>query len=350
MANINEYVKYYRNKSFNEVPFNEVDALIFSSLSYINFDGFMGNLPKTINEVGTDYFSKMPKGKLKKTAKIHRDSCHLFNTMKDTVRYKDLLITDYQKVIDRETQFGAITIRSKDWIYISFEGTNSYISGWKEDCHLSHRFPIPSQILAKEYINKNVKLSDRTIYIGGHSKGANLAVAGAMKASPSIKRRITAIYDFDGPGMREQEFNSIEYKIIESKIQKYVPNHSIVGMLMYYKDDFKTINSTAKSILQHNLFTWNCFGSFFVEDSLSRKSIRFSKEIKDFVKEYSEEEMEKFVETLFKVLKKANISQDEVITISKLAKCATHIKELKADQQTKEKIAKLFNMLIELHK
>lgn len=350
MANINEYVKYYRNKSFNEVPFNEVDALIFSSLSYINFDGFMDNLPQTINEVATNYFSKMTKEQLKKTAKIHRDSCHLLNTMKDTVRYKDLLITDYQKVIDRETQFGAITIRSKDWLYISFEGTNSYISGWKEDCHLSHRFPIPSQILAKEYINKNVKLSDRTIYIGGHSKGANLAVAGAMKASPSIKRRITAIYDFDGPGMREQEFNSFEYKIIESKIQKYVPNHSIVGMLMYYKDDFKTINSTAKSILQHNPFTWNCFGSFFVEDSLSRKSVRFAKEIKDFVKEYSEEEMEKFIETLFKVLKKANISQDEVITISKLAKCATHIKELKADQQTKEKIAKLFNMLIELHK
>lgn len=350
MANVIEYVKYYRNKSFKEVPFNEVDALIFASLSYINFNGFMNKLPQSINELATTFFNKMTPEKIKKTAKIHRDSCHLLNAMKDTIRYKDLLITDYQKVIDKETQFGAITIRSKDWLYISFEGTNSYISGWKEDCHLSHRFPIPSQILAREYINRNVKLYDRTIYIGGHSKGANLAVAGSLKAYPSIRRRISAIYDFDGPGLREKEFNTIDYKIIEPKIKKYVPNHSLVGMLMYSKPDFKTINSNAKSILQHNLFTWNCFGSFFVEDSLSRKSVKLSKEVKSFVSEYSEEEMEKFIESLFKVLKQANISQDDVITISKLAKCLTHIKDLKTDDKTKEKIAKLFNILIDFHK
>lgn len=350
MANIIEYVRYYRNKSFEEIPFNEVDALIFADLSYLNFDKCIGELPRTITEVATDYFSKMTPEKLKKEAKIYRDSHNLFNTMKSTNRYKDLLITDYQKVVAKEVQFGAITIRSKDWVYISFEGTNSVISGWKEDCHLSHRYPIPSQLLATDYINRNVKLSDKTIYIGGHSKGANLAVAGSMKAFPNIKRRITAIYDFDGPGMREKEFNTPAYKAIAPKIKKYVPNHSIIGVLMYYPSNFKTINSTAKSVLQHNPFTWPCFGGFFIEDSLSRKSARFSREIKKFVREYSEEEMEKFVETLFKVFKSANIEQTEVITLSKIAKCATHIKDLRTDDKTKEKIHKLFNMLIELHR
>lgn len=350
MANIIDYVRYYRNKDFNEVPFNEIDALIFANLSYLNFDKCISTLPKTLNELASDYFSIMTPEKVKKTARVYRDSHYLLNAMKGTKRYKDLLISDYQKVIAKETQFGAITIRSKSFMYISFEGTNSYLSGWKEDCHLSHRYPIPSQLLAKDYINRNVRLSDRIVYIGGHSKGANLAVAGAMKAFPSIKRRIKEIYDFDGPGMREKEFNTPEYKSIEPKIKKYVPNHSIIGVLMYYPNNFKTINSTAKSILQHNPYTWPCFGSFFIEDSLSRKSARFSREIKKFVKEYPEEEMEKFVETIFKVFKKAGIEQTEVISLSKFAKCITHIKDLKTDEKTKEKALKLVSMLIELHR
>ena len=171
-----------------------------------------------------------------------------------------------------------------------------------------------------------------------------------MKAFPSIKRRITAIYDFDGPGMREKEFNTKEYKFIEPKIKKYVPNHSLIGMLMYYPNNFKTVNSTSKSILQHFPMSWNCFGPFFIEDSLSRRSARFSREIKKFVKEYSEEEMESFVETIFKALKQAGLEQTDTISTSKLVKCITQIKSLATDDKTKEKAIKLVNMLIDLHR
>lgn len=350
MANIVEYVKYYRNKTFDEVPLNEVDALIFANIAYLRLGSSVNQLPKTINEVATEYFQEMTSEKIKEEYKIYRDSHHLLNSLKETKRYKEVLITDYEKRIEQEIQFGAITFRTKDWVYIAFEGTNSIISGWKEDCHLSHRFPIPSQVLAKEYINRNIKISDKKIYIGGHSKGGNLAVAGAMKANLSIKKRITTIFDFDGPGMREKEYNSLEYKLIEPKIHKIVPNHSVIGMLMYYPPKFKTINSTAKSVLQHNPFTWPCFGSYFIEDSLSRKSARFSRDIKKFVKEYTEEEMEQFVETLFEVFKKANINQTDVMNVSKIAKCIKHIRDLKTDEKTIEKAQKLFNMLIELHK
>ncbi len=350
MANIIEYVKYYRNITFEELPFNEVDALILADLSYLNFDDCIQELPVTIEEVANNYFPKMTKEKLKTRAKIYRDSHHLFNALKQTKRFKDLLVTDYQKKVTSDTQFGAITFRAKDFLYISFEGTNSYLSGWLEDCHLSHQYPIPSQILAKEYVSRNITSSDRTIYIGGHSKGANLAVASAFMSDANIKKRITTIYDFDGPGLREKEFETEEYKQIEPKIKKYVPNHSMVGMLMYSSEVYKAVNSTSKSILQHNPFSWSCFGGFFVEDSLSNKSIRFSKSIKEFVKEYKEEDMESFVEAIFHIFKKAGFNYNEEIDLKKLAKCITCLKDAKMDKQTKEKALKLFNMLIELHK
>ena len=102
MANVNDYVKYYRNKTFAEVPFNEVDALIFASLSYINLDGFTNDLPQSINALATKYFEKTPIEKIRKLAKIQRDSSNLLNCMKNTLRYKDLMIPDYQTVIDEE--------------------------------------------------------------------------------------------------------------------------------------------------------------------------------------------------------------------------------------------------------
>ena len=350
MANIIEYVKYYRNKTFEEIPFNEVDALIFANLSYLNFNNCLKQLPITIEELTNVYILQMTPDKLKKESKVYRDAHHMLMAMNLSNRYKNLLITNYKKVIANEIQFGAITIKSNYFTYISFEGTNSYISGWKEDCHLSHRYPIPSQILAKEYINKTIKDDDKIIYIGGHSKGGNLAVAGAMESSLNIQNRIQAIYDFDGPGMREQEFLSQKYQLIKNKIKKYVPNHSIVGMLMYSPANLRVVNTTAKSILQHYPSSWNCFGSFFVEDSLSRKSIRFSREIKKFVKEYKEEEMERFVETIFTSLKNIGINQTDIITISKITKSIMHINNLNVDKETKEKALKLVNMLIQLHR
>lgn len=304
----------------------------------------------TINDVATKCLEDMTPDKIKKMPKIYHGAYNLLKAMKDTLRYKNIQITDYQKTLTTETQFGAITFRFNNWVYIAFEGTNDYISGWQEDCYLSYQYPIPGQISASEYINKNIKITDRVIYIGGHSKGGNLAVAGAMKASPSIKRRITAIYDFDGPGMREKEFNSYEYKTIEPKIKKYVPNNSIIGMLMYSPLNFKTVTSTAKSIFQHNQYTWSCFGDFFVEGSISRKSLRLSREIKKFVKEYAEEDMEEFVSKVFTAIKKSGLNTVDIYSVTSIAKCMSHITDLKTDQKTKEKALKLFSILIAFHR
>ena len=37
-----QYVRAFGNKKFSELPFNEVDALIFAELAYVNFDLAIG--------------------------------------------------------------------------------------------------------------------------------------------------------------------------------------------------------------------------------------------------------------------------------------------------------------------
>ena len=43
MANIINYILNYKDKTFKEEPFNEVDNVIFSSIIYLNFLNIVSN-------------------------------------------------------------------------------------------------------------------------------------------------------------------------------------------------------------------------------------------------------------------------------------------------------------------
>lgn len=64
MANILDYVKNSSKYTFDELPFNEIDNVIFASISYLNLDGIVSNSyynPVTIEYAGTNYFNKYTK-------------------------------------------------------------------------------------------------------------------------------------------------------------------------------------------------------------------------------------------------------------------------------------------------
>ena len=43
MADIKEYLKYYKDKTFKEYSFNEVDNVLFSELSYLDWTNIVTN-------------------------------------------------------------------------------------------------------------------------------------------------------------------------------------------------------------------------------------------------------------------------------------------------------------------
>lgn len=65
MPNFIDYTKYYGEKSFEEVPFNDIDALILAELSYLNFSDVSDELPNTIENISKSYFYVVTKEKLK---------------------------------------------------------------------------------------------------------------------------------------------------------------------------------------------------------------------------------------------------------------------------------------------
>ena len=337
MAGINEYIKYYSNYTFSENNFNDVDNLLFSEISYVNWDNiiFDNKKGKKLSEAISEYETK---NKNQTYSKFNETIAEHVIGISKTKRFKDIVLSNYVSKINDEEQFSALTIEyEKGKKYVSFRGTDATIAGWFEDIRMSYSYPVPAQTDAIEYLNSHFKWDRSKLLVGGHSKGANLAMTAAMYCSESIKKRIKTVYDNDGPGFRETEFNSKEYQEMSKKLIPILPEDSVVGRLMYFPQNYKVVKSTEKNIMAHDITTWKCFGSFVEEGEFSEFSELADKKIMKIFIDYTDEEKEEMVTNFFGIftdLGVKRLSDIKKIDFKIITSTIDKIKGIKPDVRT----------------
>lgn len=326
--NLFHYVKKYGELSFQEEPFNEIDNLVLSQMPYLPFEGIIPGFSKskiTLLQAAEKMIAENRKKRIKGI--FGKRVYKLLLLMQYSKRYKDILCYHYEKTIDREKQFGAVTMQlPDDSIFVAYEGTNSAISGWKEDAYMTYRFPVPAQVLASNYLKKTVGRKNSKIRVGGHSKGGNLAVYAAMEASLSIQRRIIRVYNNDGPGFFKEVVESKKYQKIAEKIYRIVPCQSVVGMLLYHSGDMLVVKSKSKSVLQHDPFNWQIEGTSFTFGVLSNYSRKVAEKTKKWVENLRIQDKERCVEDLFDTLAFSDIV--ETYDFFSIGKSITTIREI----------------------
>lgn len=353
MANIIEYINKYGSVSFEESSFNEVDFLIFSSLSYIDFDGILDdekNHKVPLQVAARDYFNRYTKKEIKNNVIGVQAAITIFSKIKDTLRYKDILLYNYSYKCDANKQFSALFIDfDKKNTYISFEGTDDLISGWKEDMALSYEFPVPAQREAIKYINRSIPLfSPRKYIVGGHSKGGNLALVASMYANPLIKSKIIKVISHDGPGLKEKQYNSKHYRSILPKFTLIIPNYSVVGLLLKHRTDYQVVLSNKKGIMSHNMLSWQISDSELVKANLSTYSKEIDEIITNWMNTYTDIERKRFVEEVFDIFERCNIDSLLDIKESTLPSLIKIIRESqKLDQESKDMIRHLIDFIID---
>lgn len=350
MFDVKDYLKYYGDYTFHDEPFNEVDNLVFSLLMYIDFNGIIPAVGKgsiTLGEASRFYWNKYSKYDTDMNILPARKAAYVLRMLQDCRRYRNVVVSNYRYVTGKEEQFGAACFRLGKMLYVAFEGTDGLLSGWKEDFKLAYIFPTPSQKRAIDYLNEVVKFNDRCVYVGGHSKGGNLAVVASTFCKSKVKRRIKAVFNNDGPGLRKTEFNSANYRQMKDKIHTFIPEHSIVGLLLSHDDNYTVISSVSKGILEHEASSWCCFGGHFVNCSLSKSSQRFDDIINRHIDNYDYEKMEKFTNVIFDVFKKAEISDLREIKSSTLRSVGRIIASTKdIDPEVREMLFELIKAFI----
>ena len=289
------------NNSFKESSFNIVDSLVLAYLSYLHFP----NTPTKLKDLD-----------ISKTTKVKKNK-EFIKRVVTSNRYKDIELCFYVEDTNDliEKQFSAVTfLLPNNTMYISFRGTDSTLTGWKEDFNMAFMLPVPAQKEALNYVEKVTKLIPRKFYIGGHSKGGNLAVYAGCNLSNSLSTRIIKIYSHDGPGFIKEFLTTSNYQNIKDKIEKVVPSSSIIGMLLYTNEKYKIIKSSARGILEHDSFSWLVEdNNFIILKDLSDGTAYTNKVINDFISNLSKKEREIFIDSLFTVLKSTGLTTlDEI--------------------------------------
>jgi len=183
------------------------------------------------------------------------------------------------------------------------------------------------------YLKKTIRFSDKTIYVGGHSKGGNLAMASVMEIDENIFKKIKVIYNNDGPGFLKEEYNSKKFKHMQTKLKMFIPEESVVGILLDNTDDYIVVKSKAIGIKSHDLTTWICFGCFLKEGRLSVFSKELKEKINLWLQNSDNQKKELIVENLFKIIQSTGAKELKEIKIPNVKTILSEIKEIDSDSK-----------------
>lgn len=126
-----------------------------------------------------------------------------------------------------QQQFSATAfLLDANTIYVAFRGTDDTLTGWREDFNLSFLPKVPSQESAATYLRSIMTLGFRNVYVGGHSKGGNLAVYAAAQMTPENAAHIRGVYNNDGPGFVTDLFDAPEFQPLQKRVHTFVPQAS----------------------------------------------------------------------------------------------------------------------------
>lgn len=338
MKNINDYVEKYLY-TFDEKPFNEIDSIVLSWLSYYHINDVCAK--KSFNEVKIkDLYNRKYFYEMVHDVFDYNSSLKLLSNLASSPRYRDLDIIYYVEKTSKNIgeQFSAMTFRfSKNNYFVAFRGTDHSFIGWKEDFDMSYLKRIPAQADAKRYLTKVMTTLNGSFYVGGHSKGGNLAVYSVLYLDEKLKKRIKKVYSLDGPSLRKETIQDKSYKKILPLVEKYVPQSSVVGMIFEETNNYKIIKSNSIGVLQHCPFYWEVVNDKLkiLKDS-AFDSKNFKASINAMVNTLSDEELKIFVDTIYGVIESTKSdSIEEMLSNAKktIPRLFKSIKNLNEDQK-----------------
>ena len=200
---------------FRRLHIQEADLVAFGLLSYATFENtdFYKQVKNENKFFEIKKFAQEGFEKLNKTNLIPNGYSKFLHRFFSIKRYKRIKIGYFDDEVnkDKKIQFFAFTISFSNFNIVCFRGTDTSIVGWEEDLNMAADEYVPSQIAALNYVNKILENDEKDLIILGHSKGGNLAYYSFFKTSEENKKRIKKVYNFDGPGFRNDTFDYQKY-------------------------------------------------------------------------------------------------------------------------------------------
>jgi hypothetical protein len=317
MGIIFDYLDQVAYDSIYDTPFNELDMLMLTEITYLPFDQIVSD--QMSPDCTCRLFEAAEKMPQDLSMLVTKNRLKLLEKVASSTRFKNIKLMGYVNDIDPDVQkqFAAMIFKIKPDSYVlTFRGTDDSIIGWKEDFHMTYMDQVPAQKTAVNYLRKAMDALPGQFILTGHSKGGNLASYAASQIEPEYQERIQSIYSYDAPGLNHSVITSQGYQTISDKIKRYIPQGSIVGMMLETPKQAQIVKSTAiGGLAQHDTFSWQISDQTFVLlDNLNPDSLQVDKTLKNWVDSVSDEELKDFFDLFFGLILDAGISSINDLT------------------------------------
>jgi len=353
MSTIFDYLKEVTYDSIYDRPFKELDVLALTELTYLPFghivpQGDTTGIPVRLSDAmelidrTTDFI-------------VSNQHLQLVNELASSKRFKNIKLLNYVDEYDPDVQkqFAAMTYRlSLDTYLVVFRGTDDTLIGWKEDFHMTYMDHVPAQRRAASYLQNVMKEFPKGRFlVAGHSKGGNLATYACSYLPDSLFERVDAIYSYDAPGLNKAIIETEGYQRTSPNIRRFVPQGSIVGMMLEVPEPTTIVKSRAfGGFAQHDAFTWEIKDySFVTVSETSPDSQQTDLTLKQWVRETSAEERKKFFDTFFGIFLDAGITSiNDLTDLKQLAKAKEILQNAQdLDPTEREMLERLAKQLID---
>ena len=311
MKNMLDYIKEFGHVSFEERAFSEIDALVLTELEYLPLEKVVpsdenGENFVTVKEIA-EYMQEHKQELFDENPMMITEERHeVSQVIADAPRFQSLKFFGVVSEWDKDTtkQFAAVTVEVEPSVrLVVFRGTDETLIGWKEDFLMTYSPLVAAQTDAKEYLAKQASLWDGDLMISGHSKGGNLAIYAAATQEEDVQLRIVDIFCFDSPGLYRSVLETKGYQNIVPLAMHYIPQDSLVGLMLESEVPYVIVKSNATGAMQHSAMTWEIEdGQFIKMEKLTKNSQLNDQTFKKWTESVSDEELELFWNVFFELL------------------------------------------------
>lgn len=311
MPNMLDYLAWRGDLTIKQDPLNENDELILSQLAYVAFGDYLPAPDKpdarvSIHDATSWLLSHDPEAeKIHQTGFMWKNNLQLLEAIRDTRRFGDMPLFFAVDTVssEDEKQFAAMAVEIGDGTTLaSFRGTDDTLIGWKEDLSMAFASPVPAQRESTRYLDTLASVTSGPLRVSGHSKGGNLAVYAASRCAAETQERLMTVISHDGPGLDKGTIHSDGYARIRDRLRVYIPYFSVVGMLLEHEDRYTVVQSDAKSILQHDAFSWQMHGTRMMQaPAPSEGSLNTNRILRQWIETLNAQEQQLFVEAVYEI-------------------------------------------------
>lgn len=210
---------------------------------------------------------------------------------------------------------------------------------------MSFRQVVPAQLLAAQYVRGVGAEYFLPMRLGGHSKGGNLAVFAAARSSPILQKRILEVYNNDGPGFTNYLMGDPGYLAMVPRIKTFVPQSSVIGMLLEHEEPYSVIRSKSVGVMQHDPYTWEVVGrSFIPVPEITPSSVFLDATIKTWYANMTDQERNQLVDILYQILSADGV--EKAVDIFQPKNIRAYIKAISGDETIRRSLSAEFISLV----